>query len=356
MRLTRRTGVEIELLAPEGGSRRTLAEEIARRCGGWVGHVFHTDSEPSLVPGMGVFLHLTQGFTVHEPDGRLLCTLVDDITLNAGLDREAAAPPGWFRVLTDDARLLGLIARGADPAAPLEQVLAPLARLFGAEVTSAGPVRLVRDPAGCTVALAAPLPGQRERPCEVVTVPLVEDHERSLEALLRPARDLGFTVPVEAAVHLHVDGAPFRDVTAFCNLVRLFGRWREPLRAALGTNPGCTRLRPLPADLVALVERPWRDWPSLQRAAAQTGLTKYFDVNLTQLLTDVPVRDTVEVRVLPGALHGGEIVRRAALLEGLLDRCGDPRPVPPPPRLGGRLRALHALAGRSTDSRVPAAR
>jgi hypothetical protein len=39
--------------------------------------------EPSLVPGLGRFLHLTQGFEVRRGDGELLCTLVDDVTLLA---------------------------------------------------------------------------------------------------------------------------------------------------------------------------------------------------------------------------------------------------------------------------------
>ena len=57
-------------------------------------------------------------------------------------------------------------------------------------------------------------------------------------------------------MHLHVDGAPFRRPEAFANLVRLFGHWREELWAALGTNPACRRLAPLPDALLDLVEQP----------------------------------------------------------------------------------------------------
>jgi hypothetical protein len=120
---------------------------------------------------------------------------------------------------------------------------------------------------------------------------------------------------------------------------------------ALGTNPACTRLQPLPAALVDLVENqdaggsnaatgsnaganPRDDeaerWPRLQEAARATGLTKYFDVNLTALLTDQPPRDTVEVRILPGSLRADDIVRRAALVEALLARCREPSPFPRP--------------------------
>ena len=186
-----------------------------------------------------------------------------------------------------------------------------------------------------------PLPAGRERPCEVVTPPLVDGHEQALERLLAPARELGFTVPQEAAVHLHVDGAPFRRPEAFANLVRLFGHWREVLWAVLETNPACRRLAPLPPELVTLVEHGWQDadgrsgWSRLQEAARPVGVTKYADVNLVQLLSERPVRDTVEVRILPGSIDGADIVRRAALVELLLARCLDSRPLPRPERVRG---------------------
>lgn len=330
MTLTLRTGFEIELLAPPGGDRHALAREIAARCGGRVEATFHTDSEPSLVPGMGHFWHLTRGFEVHDAAGEPVCSLVDDITLTADLDREAPPRPRWFRVLSDDVRLLRLVSATTDPGCELQHVLDPVAAAFGTEVQHVGAAYRAVDDTGAVVALAAALPGERHRPCEIVTPPLTTDHESALEALLGPARDLGFTVPHEAAVHLHVDGAPFRSAHALANLVRLFGHWREPLRALLGTNPACTKLQALPTALLDLVEQPGEGWPALQRAAAATGLTKYFDVNLTALLTDTPFRDTVEVRVLPGAIHGADVVSRAALLEGLLARCRDERAFPAP--------------------------
>ena len=89
VRLTGRTGFEIELLAPPGGSRADLAEGLARGCGGTVRRFFHTDSEPSLVPGMDHFIHLTPGFAVVGPDGEERCRLVDDITIRFDLDPAA---------------------------------------------------------------------------------------------------------------------------------------------------------------------------------------------------------------------------------------------------------------------------
>jgi hypothetical protein len=328
--LHRRIGFEIELMAPAGISRRTLALELADRFGGRVQPVWHHDSEPSLVPGLGRFLHLTQGFEVSRADGSQLCTLVDDVTLLAGLDPRAAAPDGWFRILSDDPRLISLIAAHSDPGGPLDEALHDTAALWGRPVEQLGDAYRLDDPGGATIALAAPQGAERERPCEIVTPPLTADHGAALEELLAPARELGFTIPQEAAVHLHLDGAPFREPHALANVIRLFAHWREPLRTLLQTNPACRRLAPLPEQLVAAADgNPSYD--DLVKAAAEGGLSKYFDVNLTQLLTGTPLRDTIEIRILPGAIETADIVNRAALVELLLERCLQKEPVPPAP-------------------------
>ena len=121
--LRRRIGFEIELMAPAGLDRRSLAVELAGRFGGRLQPVWHHDSEPSLVPELGRFLHLTQGFEVRRADGSPLCTLVDDVTLVAGLDPRAAPAAGWFRVLSDDPRLLRLLARHSDPGGTLSDAV-----------------------------------------------------------------------------------------------------------------------------------------------------------------------------------------------------------------------------------------
>jgi hypothetical protein len=329
-RLRLRTGFEIELVAPEGSSRRALAGEIALRRNGIVRQVWHHDSEPSLVPGLGRFLHLTQGFEVLDADGGSVCTLVDDITIVDDLDPRARPLPGWHRLLTDDFRLLRLIATHADPAQPLEKSLDPVAALWGVPVQRHGDFFKVDDSAGATIAMGAPLGGGRERPCEIVTPPLVDGHRDFLDGLLSVARDLGFSVPQEAAVHLHFDGPLFRPADVLANVIRLFGWWREPLRALLHTNPACRRLGPLPAALLdAVAGAPTHE--HLRDAATSSGLSKFFDVNLTQLFLANPVRDTLEVRILPGSIDADEIVRQAQLVEALLTRCQDPTPIEHPP-------------------------
>ena len=338
--LTWRIGFEVELLAPEGSDRLTLAGRIAADCNGRVERSFHTDSEPSPVPGVGLFRHLSPAFQVTDVTGAPVVRLVDDVTIRADLAGSTArGHRGWYRVLVDDGRLLRLVERHADPSAPLATVLEPVAELFGVDVEAAPGSARVNDAAGATVAVALPLPPGRERPCELVTPPLVSRHTEALGRLLAPARELGFTVPHEAAVHLHLDAGPFRRPAAFTNVVRLFGWWREQLWAALGTNPACRRLGPVPSALLDLVERapdaPPQEWAALAEEARAVGLTKFADVNLTQVVATHPVRDTLEVRILPGSIEEDAIVRGAALIEALLRRCLDDRPIPRPDADGG---------------------
>jgi hypothetical protein len=292
--------------------------------------VWHTDSEPSLVPGMGHFLHLTPGFEVLDQDGAPLCTLVDDITIADELDVQAPPLTGWFRLLSDEPRLLRLVAEITDPAGDILSAGQRVAAIFGTAVERIGPMIRVDDRAGATVVIGAPVRGERERPCEIVTPPLTADHAAALEALLAPAHEFGFTVPVEAAVHLHLDAGPFRTVPAFSNVVRLFGHWRELLWRALDTNPRCRRLNALPGALLDLVEQPWEAWEPLRAAASEVGLTKFFDVNLTKVLALRPDRHTLEVRILPGSIDAVTTASQATLIEALLLRCRQDKPVPRP--------------------------
>jgi hypothetical protein len=329
--LESRVGFEVELLTPRGSTRADLARVIATAAGGRVERVFHPDSEPSAVPGMGSFRHLTPGFTVVDAAGRRVCDVVDDVTVVADLDVRAAALPGWYRVLTDDPRLLNLLAGVCDPDADLADVLTPVAELFGTEVQATDrSVYRVADRDGASVAMAAPLPGERHRPAEIVTVPLERDHAAALDRLLEPAAELGCTVPVEAAVHLHFDAAPFRSPTAFANVVDLFAHWRPALWQLFGTNPACRRLAPPPPALVELLPklRAMGTWDEV--AAADLGLTKYSDVNLVNVVRAPAVKDTLEVRILPGAATTGAIIGRAAVAEGLLHRCRTAPELPTP--------------------------
>lgn len=323
--LTWKVGFEIELMAPAGQSRKSLADAAASHLGGAVFCFFHQQSEPSKVPGMPVFHNLTQGFRLKSNGGEWLADFVDDLTLQAGLQRSAPPQLGWYRILSDDERLLRLITEQADPNSDVRRVLDPIANLFGTD-SQPGPNGMVRvnDRMGASVAMAAPLPGERERPTELVTAPLVSRHLEVLEEHLGLARKLGFTIPEEGATHIHFDAAEFRTAKSFKNLIRCLARFGEPLKKVLKVNPNCRRLGSWPEELLSLVSRPGFEnlqWPEVQRVLKPLKLTKFCDFNVYNLLSDHPTKKTVEIRVLPAYLTAEPILRSARLLQSILRWC-----------------------------------
>lgn len=321
-------GVEIELLAPPARSRKTLAEAIAATCGGSARRIFHAQGEPSKVPGTPVFDNLTLGFTIEDAERRLLAHCVDDLTLQSDLDRERPPRPGWYRIVSDDARLLRLIARHADASDPLERVLEPAARLFGGTVDEAegGMVRLI-DAEGVSVAIGAPLPGERERPCELITPPIETDHLVRIDALLSIARSLDFSVPAEGAIHLHFDAERLCEARVIANLVCVLDVHGPALRARVGTNPLCRRLGPLPSELVERVsaeEFRRLDWVDAVEELQRFELTKYCDFNLRNVVSPPRDKHTFEVRILPVSTDARRIVEWAGLFAAILEWATDP--------------------------------
>lgn len=314
-------GVEIELLAPPGKSRRDYACALARHTGGSVSRYFHPQSELAALADTPVFHNLTLAYRVMDSEGRWVASVVDDLTLQADLRREARPVDGWYRILSDDKRLLSLVAAQADPDLPVESVLQPIARLFRTElVRGGGGMVKVQDSSGESVAIATPLPGERERPCEVVTAPMESGHRDTLEMFLSLARKEGFTTPHEGAIHLHFDGGPFRSASALASLVNIFAEKGAELRQRLGTNPHCRRLGEWPETLLTTVNAEGfleLTWPEAQRKLAGLGLTKYCDFNLRNLLRDDDFC-TFEVRVLPVWLETMPLLKAAEQVESLL--------------------------------------
>jgi hypothetical protein len=348
MALSWKMGFEVELMAPAGRSRADLAARTARRLGGRVRRFFHPQSEPSATPGQPVFENLTLGFEVLDGEGRRLAAFVDDLTLQQGLDRQAAPRPGWYRIVADDGRLLQLAMRHCDAEAPLARVLDPLAALFGTAPAPhpSGMVR-IEDARGVSVAIGAPLPGERERPCEIVTAPIEADHEAVISALLADARAEGFTLPAEGATHIHFDAAPLRSAATIARLVETLALHGEALKQLVGVNPNCVRLGPWPDALISLAETAeFRKlaWPDATAALGEVGLSKYCDFNLLNIASDNTSKYTFEVRILPAHLDPATILEAAALFEALLRWCGDTASSKaPPPRTLARLIDLLAM-------------
>ena len=325
--LTWKLGVEIEFLAPSGSSRRALAEAIAEACGGVVKPCFHPQSEPSTVRNLPIFQNLTLGFDVFDAEGALLARCLDDLTLQADLDRQQAPLPGWYRIASDDPRLLNLIIEQCDAAAAPDVLLDPIAELFGspAERNEDDLIR-VNDREGASIAILAPLPGERERPCELVTRPMEGDVAAQLEAHLCLVRDLEFSAPSEGATHLHFDATRLKSARTISMLVQVLSRHRRSLQRLFATNPNCVRLGDWPRQLHRLVGRAGfteLDWPEARSALNTVGLTKYYDFNLVNMVEETPDKNTLEVRILPTLFDAGEVVAAAAFFGAILDWCID---------------------------------
>lgn len=325
-------GVEMELLAPAGRSRRHLAEAIAAGplagAKGCVRRIFHPQSETSLVDGAPVMENLTLGFDVHGPDGTQAARCVDDLTLVDDLDPHADALPDWYRIISDDARLLELVQQHCSPHEPKEAVLAPLASLFGTsvELLEQDTVARVCDRAGRPIAMAVSLPGERQRPCELVTPPLGQDREDRIEIMLATASELGFSVPAEAATHIHFDGRRLKSPSAMAALIETFGKYRKELRAMAGTNPRCRRLGDWPAQVYRTIRSPGfidADWREAATQLREAGAHKYCDFNFSNLLSHSPDKQTFEVRILPGTMDALFISRAIRLFEAMLSKCID---------------------------------
>ncbi len=322
MEINWKIGVEIELMAPKGLSRRDLALAIAQQQGGTVYPFFHPQVEPSKVSGYPLFNNLTQGFKVIDAAGQIIAQCVDDLTLQDDCDKSHPPQAGWYRIVSDEARLLQLVMQQTDPAAPFSEVLSPIAQLFGTEPQSSqdGMVRVV-DLSGAAIAIAAPLPGERERPCELITSPIDKNHLARLESLLSIARSLGFTAPIEGATHIHFDAELLQSASILANLMRVLWTYGAELRQLVQANPHCRRLGKWDRQLYERVQdSEWskKNWEEAKQSLAELGVTKYCDFNLKNIIHPTPDKHTFEVRIFPVWLDGLAIIEAAALFEGLL--------------------------------------
>ncbi len=310
------------MMAPRGLSRRDLAESIAQANNGLVHRIFHPQSEFSKVPGTSLFHNLTLGFEVRDRVGNSIAQCVDDLTLQDDLDKNIPAKAGWYRIVSDDPRFLELVECQANPDDSSSEVLEPIARLFKTElVEGEGGMRRVADRTGNPIAIALPLPGERERPCELITPPIEIEHRQRLDLLLATARSLGFTVPVEGATHIHFDGLPLCSAAVFANLVNLLWTHGENLQQLVGTNPMCRRLGRWDEALLATIDLPHfptLDWAEAQALLRSLNLTKYCDFNLKNLIYSTPNKLTFEARIFPTWMDSEPIIAAAALIEAIL--------------------------------------
>lgn len=333
MTLAGRVGLEIELMAPRGSSRQALAEAIAAAHGGSVSRVFYPQSEHSQIVGTPVLENLTLGFEVRDAQHQGIAWCVDDLTLQADCDRACPPQPGWYRIVGDDIRFMQIITRLSDANLPLAEVLQPVAHTLGLELQQ-GPQGMVKlaDDLGPPIAIATPLPGERERPCELITPPLTYAQLPQLETYLQIARQLNFYAPVEGATHLHFDAAPLCSAPAIRNLVNLLWAFGPVLKGLVASNSRCQRLGLWPAELLILVQAPdWSDlsWDQARERLKTVPLTKYCDFNLKNIVYAPRRKHTFEVRILPVYLTLPPLLDTIDLMADLLNRAIDRAPVLP---------------------------
>jgi hypothetical protein len=322
-----RTGFELELLAPVGRSRFDLAHALAERIEGRVRYGLKYISEGLYRPRTPI-CDLTLSAVVEDSSGRALFTLVDDVTIKADLDPHAPTSDGLFRIVIDELRLaLWLEARAPVEKPHPEALLDPLLTVFSGELQSQGeghakhPAhRPAVDPWGNTLAVVALYPGQRERVCEVVTAPLFrEEREETIALVLSTALELGFSIPHEAALHLHLDAAPWQDARRLRTLITEVTSLRKLLYRELAPNPNCTRLGAFSLELVrAAQSHADDDFQALADRIEGTRPTKYCDVNILGVIRKKPRQPTLEVRCLPMGLSPKEIFHSVHTVEGLL--------------------------------------
>ncbi len=340
-------GLEIELLAPRGSSRLTLAQALADLHQGQVRCFFHPQSEPSQIPNAPVLENLTLGFEVIDKEGKSVAQCVDDLTLQADCLKPAPPVPGWYRIVSDDIRLLRLVTRVAQASDPLDQVLAPVAELFGVELIQ-GPGGMVKVSCedGLTIAIAAPLPGERERPCELISPPLLRSQIPLVEKWLSLAQDLHFTAPLEGATHLHIDASSFCSVDIFRNLINLLWTHGANLRRLLRSNPNCRKVGMVPESLWQIVQSeswPDLDWEQACQQLKPLNLSKYMDFNFRNMIFQIPHKYTIEVRILPVWLDFEPLIMAIDLIQALFERSLEPvLPLPPagPEEIGSLLDIL----------------
>ena len=315
-------GFEIELLAPKGKSRLDLANAIAKFYGGTAKRVFHPQAEPINIPNNPIFENLTLGFTIHSSSDELIALCLDDLTLQSDLNKSIGPKDGWYRIVSDDSRLLQLVACQVDASLPINNVLTKIADLYHTTVQSddSGMKRVV-DQTSQTIAIAAPLPGERERACELVTAPIKCNHQDQLDSLLNIAKSLQFTIPSEGATHLHFEALEFHSAHIIRNIINLFGTYDKLLMALFKTNNKCLRLGAWHQSIFDLVEKPFfptLPWQKAKDEFKRLPLTKYCNYNLVNIIYEIPEKPTFEVRILPSTLDPFEITCAATVIETLL--------------------------------------
>ncbi|MCK6546775.1 amidoligase family protein [Myxococcota bacterium] len=269
------TGLELELLLPEHLGRLALASDLAD----WA------DARLEIFP------------------------FVSKVPMPSADDVRAAAKPGTKRLEPAEATLA------------LVQSIAEHHQAMLHSVSDAGDAfylihragRLVADDGTVllTIVHDNTIAGG-ERVAELVTPPLARARLPWLVDLLHMLAEIpGIVIPESGALHVHVDGRPFREVRALTSLVELYVAAEPVLRAVLATPDSFRAAQPLPSALLpALRELAAKDAPfdDVKALLARRIRDRRHGLNLYNLHEDDDAKLTVELKLARGTLDAARVV------------------------------------------------
>lgn len=177
-----------------------------------------------------------------------------------------------------------------------------------------------------------------ERVAELVTAPLWRADLGALSAALEVIGAIdGVTTPDTAALHVHLDGAPFLEARALSRLIALFSRLEPALAVLTRTPPGLRRAAPLPRALVAEL-RAELSWSAVEALLRREIQHRGYALNLYNLIAQDPQKLTVELKLAGSTIDPARVVAirelyvRLALValgEGSLELPTEPRELAP---------------------------
>lgn len=147
-----------------------------------------------------------------------------------------------------------------------------------------------------------------ERVAELVTAPLWRADLGGLRAALEVIGAIdGVTTPDTAALHVHLDGAPFLEARPLSRLIALFSRLEPALRVLTRTPPGLRRAAPLPPALGAELrsELAWAEVEALLRREIEH---RGYALNLYNLIAGDPQKLTVELKLAGATIDPARVV------------------------------------------------
>ena len=295
-------GYELELLAPIGETRHSIASHLAQYYSCQPVPIFHRESDyrPHHIHSAS-FYCLTRGFYLERPSGFWL-KVVNDMTISNQINLDNDEETDWYHLLADDIRLVDLIISHCDPGAGPKEILDPIASLFRTSVEKNGSLYQVAGPRSSLVCFAHHLFKDRNRICEIVTAPITTLHREILLDLTTKVQEKGCIIPTEAAFHIHYDATDFCSPALLLRLIRYFHVWSQTIKRIVPPNPHCRRLGAYADDVVNYAfarsneDKPWEEVVASLKSA---GATKFCDFNFVNILNGHPTKMTFEVRITP---------------------------------------------------------